>query len=629
MHTQDCWFDMKADKSQNKNQRAIQLKQFDLGANRIGQGIYLFKVWAPRCAKVMLKLFGPTGVAIFGMDREEEGYFSVQVPLVEAGMRYSYVLDNGVERPDPAARSLPVSPHGPSEMVDPESFYWTDQKWKGIDLSGQIFYEVHVGTFTSEGTFAAIIKKVPYLKKLGITCLEIMPVARFPGERNWGYDGTGLYAVQPGYGGSQGLKELVNACHQNGIAVCLDVVYNHLGPEGNYLREFGPYFTGRYQVPWGEAVNFDGWDSDPVRLFFVENARYWIREFHIDALRLDAVHAIYDFSARHILEQINAAVEDEGRFWGRHTLVIAESDLNDARLISPVARGGYGLAGQWSDDFHHAVHALLTGERNGYYQDFGSLTDLAKAFAEGFVYDGRHSAFRHRRHGNKVKSLPPEKLVVAIQNHDQVGNRAFGDRFGTLLSFEAQKLAAALLLLSPNTPLLFMGEEYGEKAPFQYFIDHQDAELVRLVREGRQKEFASFGWNNVPDPKSEDTFSASKLNWSSLEKAPHSLLLKLYQDLIKTRKRYFSGQRKVIRTFTSDDGWFAVEYLIGKKDHAGVIFSFSKEEQILRVPFRSGKFLPVLFTQAVRYGGDQKKVVDDRAREMRLSPMSAVFGKLS
>lgn len=608
---------------------SLQETSFDLGANYKGRGICSFKVWAPLCGQVTLKLLSSCGDILLPMKKDEEGYFTAETGGVEPGMRYFYLLEQSRERPDPAARSLALGPHGPAEIVDPALFTWTDRDWQGIPLSRAVFYEVHTGTFTPEGTFASIRGKLGYLKSLGVNFLEIMPVARFPGERNWGYDGTGLYAVQPSYGGADGLKALVDACHREGIAVCLDVVYNHLGPEGNYLREFGPYFTSRYQVPWGEAVNFDGWGSTPVRKFFIENARYWVREFHIDALRLDAVHAIYDFGARHILEEINAAVEDEGKRSGRNTFVIAESDLNDSRLIRPADKGGYGLAAQWSDDFHHSVHALLTNESSGYYQDFGALEHLAKALTDGFVYDGVHSRVRNRSHGNVVRDLPPEKLVVSIQNHDQVGNRALGDRFGSLLSFEARKLAAALLLLTPNTPFLFMGEEYGETAPFHYFIDHQNPDLVRAVREGRQREFSCFGWDNIPDPKSEEVFLSSRLNWTLQSMPEHKALLRLYRDLLRLRKKYLSSKRRVVKTTVAADTasgpWLAAEYLAGRGQRFAAVYSFSDRRLNIKLPFIQGNPRLLLTTDSLRYSGSGQEHFAEANRELILAPLSGVF----
>jgi maltooligosyltrehalose trehalohydrolase len=408
---------------------------------------------------------------------------------VKPGTRYFYRLDGNTERPDPASKFQPEGVHGPSQVIDPH-FVWEELHWSGIPFSHYVLYELHVGTFTAQGTFDAIVPHLDELKDLGITSIEIMPVAQFPGDRNWGYDGVYPGAVQNSYGGPEGLKRLIDACHQRGLAVTLDVVYNHLGPEGNYLCDFGPYFTDRYHTPWGAAINFDGPDSDAVRRFFIENALSWVTEFRLDALRLDAVHGIFDFSALHFLQELAAAVHEQAERLNRRIYVIAESDLNDVRLVSSPELGGYGLDAQWNDDFHHALHTLLTGERTGYYEDFGRIQDLAKAFAEGFVYSGAYSPARRRRHGNTSKDLAADRFVVCAQNHDQVGNRLKGDRLSALVSFEGLKLAAAVVLLSPFIPLLFMGEEYGETAPFPYFVSHSDPDLIEVVRRGRRAEFA-------------------------------------------------------------------------------------------------------------------------------------------
>jgi maltooligosyltrehalose trehalohydrolase len=379
--------------------------------------------------------------------------------------------------------------HGPSQIIDPY-FAWEDGNWCGLPWPEYIIYELHVGTFTAEGTFEAIIPCLDELKELGITAIELMPVAQFPGSRNWGYDGVYPYAVQHSYGGPQGLKRLVNACHQRDLAMILDVVYNHLGPEGNYLGDFGFYFTDRYKTPWGPALNFDGPYGDEVRRYFIENALYWITECHIDALRLDAVHAIVDHSAYTFLEELTSVVHQQAERLNRRVHLMAESNLDDTRIIRSAEAGGYGLDAQWNDDFHHALHTLLTGERDGYYQDFGKVTHLAKAFTDGYVYSGQYSAFRQRRHGNSSRLVPAHKFVVCAQNHDQIGNRMLGGRLGQLVSFEGLKLAAGVVLLSPFIPLLFMGEEYDETAPFQYFISHTDPKLIEVVRQGRREEFA-------------------------------------------------------------------------------------------------------------------------------------------
>jgi maltooligosyltrehalose trehalohydrolase len=452
------------------------------------------------------------------------------------GCRYWYWLDGTLRRPDPASRSQPDGVHGASRVVDP-AFNWNDSEWRGIALEKYIIYELHVGTFTPPGTFDGVISRLDYLCELGITAVELMPVAQFPGGRNWGYDGTFLFAPQNSYGGSDGLKRLVDACHSRGLAVILDVVYNHLGPEGNYLHAFGPYFTDRYRTPWGDAVNFDGPGSDAVRHYFISNALYWITEFHIDALRLDAIHGIYDFSALHILQELAEAVHCQATALVRQVHVIAESDLNDVRVINAHEIGGYGVDGQWNDDFHHSLRTLLTGDKSGYYSDFGSFSHLVKAFREGFVLSGGYSAFRKRRHGSSSAGIQPGKLVVFSQNHDQVGNRMRGERLSEHLSTQQLMLVAATVLLSPCIPLLFMGEEYAETAPFPYFVSHGDAELAESVRQSRIQEFAALAdQGSPPDPQSESTFVSAQLDQEQRNLDNQRVIYDFYRELIRLRK---------------------------------------------------------------------------------------------
>ena len=507
----------------------------DLGARVISPTTVHFKVWAPKADAVSVAI-DTSPPRCHPLSSTPQGYWEGTVSAMSANTGYAYVLNRNLERPDPASRFQPDGVHGHSMVIDSFAFSWTDQAWKGMPLEQLIIYELHVGTFTPEGTFDAIIATLPYLREtVGITAIELMPVAQCPGGRNWGYDGAYLFAPQATYGGPDGLKRLVDACHAHGLAVIMDVVYNHLGPEGNYLGDYGPYFTHRYPTPWGQAINYDGPDSDPVRHFIISNALYWVTEFHIDALRLDAIHGIFDFSATHILQELAEAVRQQADRLGRAMHVIAESDLNDARTITPVAQGGYGLASQWIDDFHHALHAVLTGERNGYYKDFGSLEHLATAITNRFVYSGQYSAHRSRYHGDSAGKAAPAQFVVFSQNHDQVGNRAHGDRLSTLVPFEALKLAAAAVLLSPNIPLLFMGEEYGETAPFLYFIDHGDPELIDAVRRGRNDEFASFGWHDTPDPQAESTHARSRLQWDGPPTKERKFLPPWYHRLIQCR----------------------------------------------------------------------------------------------
>jgi maltooligosyltrehalose trehalohydrolase len=506
-----------------------------LGATYLGNGRCQFTVWAPLVPKVDLHLVSPKELML-PLARSAQGYHQAIVDGIEPGSRYFYRLNGQQDRPDPASRYQPQGVHGPSQVTDP-LFLWQDQGWTGLPLPEYIVYELHVGTFTPEGTFDAIIPHLDELKDLGITAVELMPVAQFPGNRNWGYDGVYPFSVQNSYGGPEGLKRLVNACHLKELAVVLDVVYNHLGPEGNYATEFGPYFTDRYQTLWGAALNFDGPFSDEVRRFFIDNAIYWLNEFHIDALRLDALHAILDISSYPFIEDLAASFQKQVEPQERKAYLIGESAANDARLIRPRELGGYGLAAQWNDDFHHSLHALLTGERTGYYQDFGELKHLIKAFQEGFVYSGQYSLYRQRRHGVPSKDIPSQRFVVFAQNHDQVGNRLQSERLSQLVSSEALKLAAGVVLLSPFIPLIFMGEEYGETAPFPYFVSHSRPELIEVVRKGRQEEFAAFQWQGrLPDPQDEATFMRAKLDHTTKSQGQHRVLLRFYKELIRLRK---------------------------------------------------------------------------------------------
>ena len=507
-----------------------------LGATPLGDGRCRFLVYAPKAETVEVHLLSPRERTV-SLARDDRGYHHGVVKDVPPGSLYRYRMDGTKERPDPASRFQPQGVHGPSQIVDRSAFPWQDGEWKGLPLETYVFYELHVGTFTKEGTFDAVIPRLDDLVHLGITAVELMPVAQFPGSRNWGYDGVYPFAVQDSYGGPEGLKRLVNACHRKGLAVVLDVVYNHLGPEGNYLGEYGPYFTDRYRTPWGAAINFDGPHSDEVRRYFLENALCWLAEYRVDALRLDAVHGILDFSAYPFLAELADTVRELGERTDRKVYLIPESDLNDARLITPREQGGYGLSAQWSDDFHHALHTLLTGETDGYYRDFGSLEHLARAYAEGFVYSGNYSVYRGRRHGNSCRHVAARQLVVFSQNHDQVGNRMHAERLASLVSFESLKLAAGIVLLSPFLPLLFMGEEYGETAPFLYFISHSDEDLIEAVRRGRKEEFSAFRWvGEIPDPQDGATFLRSRIDHRLRGEGRHGTLLEFYRELLLLRK---------------------------------------------------------------------------------------------
>ncbi|MBD1917334.1 MULTISPECIES: malto-oligosyltrehalose trehalohydrolase [Cyanophyceae] len=496
-----------------------------------------FTLWGPELDSVELRLLSPKK-ASFPMQKSEEGYWTIWVDDVAEGTQYQYCINEADVRPDPASFYQPEGVHGPSAVVDLTTYKWGDEAWKNIPWSDYVIYELHVGTFTAEGTFDSAIAQLADLKALGITAVEILPVSQFPGERNWGYDGVFPYATQNSYGGPNGLKRLVDACHREGLAVILDVVYNHLGPEGNYTGSYGPYTTDKYTTPWGNAINFDDTWSDGVRHYCIQNALYWLGEFHIDGLRLDAIHAIYDFSAKHLLAEMAEAVAELSEQVGKPLYVTAESDLNDTRVIRPAEQGGHALRAQWSDDFHHALHTLITGERYGYYQDFGTCEALATAIRDRFVYSGTYSPFRHRRHGNSATNLPSDQFIVCAQNHDQIGNAKGCDRLTKLVPFDALKLTAGVLLTSPYIPLIFMGEEYGEEAPFNYFIDHSDPDLIKAVFEGRKREFKEAHGFGEPAPAHEvATYEASKLNWHLRGEGKHKTLLNYYQRLLELRRQ--------------------------------------------------------------------------------------------
>ncbi len=467
------------------------------------------------------------------------GWWEVDVPDAGAGSEYGYRIDGSDPLPDPRSPSQPDGPQGLSRVVDHGGFPWTDDAWRGMHLPSAVLYELHVGTFTPEGTFDAAITRLDHLVDLGITAVALLPVAEFAGARGWGYDGVDLYAPHSAYGGPDGLKRLVDACHNRGLGVVLDVVYNHLGPEGNHLGRFGPYFTDFYATPWGQAVNYDQAGSDEVRRFAIDNALQWLREYHVDGLRLDAVHAIIDTSAVHLLEQLAAEVDELATCVGRPLWLIGESDLNDPRLIRSREAAGYGLDAQWSDDFHHTIHTTLTGERDGYYEDYGELVQLVTVLHEGWLFSGRWSDHRERTHGRPLGGLPGWRLLGYLQNHDQVGNRAVGDRISSQLSPGRCRIGAALYLLGPFVPMVFQGEEWGATSPFQYFTSHTDPELGRAVAAGRRSEFGAFGWkpDEVPDPQDPATFERSKLAWDEVGSDEHTALLRWYTDCIALRRR--------------------------------------------------------------------------------------------
>ena len=524
--------------------------------------MHSFRVWAPNRQRVDVDVDGQRQE----MHPADNGWWETTVTDADHGSNYGFVLDDGPARPDPRSLWQPEGVHAPSRVYDHARHEWQDGAWRGLSLAGSVLYELHVGTFTDEGTLSAALTHLDHLVALGVDAVELLPLNGFDGPRGWGYDGVALYSVHEPYGGPDALKDFVDACHARGIGVVLDVVYNHLGPSGNYLAEFGPYFTNTYQTPWGAAVNLDAPGSDQVRRWIVDNALSWLRDFHIDGLRLDAVHELIDTRAVNVLEEVASAVHELGAHLGKPLFVIAESDLNDPRLITPVDAGGMGLDGQWCDDVHHALHAMLTGERQGYYADFGSLQTLATALTSAFVHANTWSSFRGRSHGRPVdlRTVPGWRFVTYLQDHDQVGNRATGDRLSTIVPPELVKVGAALLLCSPYTPMLFMGEEWGASTPWQFFTSFDSPELAAAVRDGRRSEFAAHGWHaeSIPDPQDPDTAARSRLDWDEIDEDPHLELLAWYTQLIALRRERVeltdSRLDQVRCDYDEAAGWFVL-----------------------------------------------------------------------
>ncbi len=570
-----------------------------------------FVLWSPFNKDIQLKITRPFEKTI-PMNRTAKGYLYAEVDGMENGAEYFYLV-NGEERPDPASHFQPRGVHQPSAIVDHHAFQWDDTEWKNIPLEDYVMYEIHTGTFSPEGTFDGIINKLDYLKNLGVSAIEIMPVAQFPGERNWGYDGVHPYAVQNSYGGPDGLKRLVNEAHKKGLAVILDVVYNHLGPEGNYLSLFAPYFTGKYNTPWGKAVNFDDSYSDEVRNYFIQNAIYWMEHFHVDAIRLDAIHAIYDNSAYPFLRELSDTVKNFSVAKDRPFYLIAESGLNDLKVINDLTPGDFNMHSQWSDDFHHVLHALLTGEKNGYYIDYDAVGQLEKFFRHGQIFTGEYSEFRKRRFGNDTSLMPPERFTVCAQNHDQTGNRMMGERLSQLVSFESQKLAAGITLMSPFLPLLFMGEEYGEDNPFQYFVHHNDPNLVEAVRKGRKREFREFRWKGeVPDPQDIETFNRSKLDWNKQREGRYEKLLSFYKQLIQWRKEKKLGVTPWKHVHPASDDELRLFSLL--RDEPGnehlIIFSFNMKKIKVKLTHVQGKWRKLMDSSSTEWDGPGSLVLD-------------------
>jgi len=526
--------------------------------------MHRFEIWAPLPKKVAVRV-NSTALPMQGPD--EHGWWRLDVDEAGAGADYGYLVDDETLCiPDPRSQWQPDGVHGLSRLYDQDSFAWNDATFQSPPLASGIIYELHIGTFTSAGTLDAAIDKLDHLVSLGVTHVELLPVAAFSGNHGWGYDGVALFAVHQPYGGPDALKRFVNAAHGKGLSVLLDVVYNHFGPAGNYTGKFGPYLDNAHGTPWGGAVNLEGAGSDQVRRFFCDNALMWIRDFHVDGLRLDAVHAFIDRSAIHFLEQLSAEVELLSTALARRVTLIAESDLNDPRIVTSREAGGFGMDAQWSDDFHHALFTVLSPKPpSGYYSDFGELNQLAKSLERTYVYDGIYSKHRNRVHGRRADNLSQHRFLGYIQNHDQVGNRAVGDRIAEIAGFDRAKIAAAVVLLSPFIPLLFQGEEWATSSPFLYFADHEDPELARLVSEGRKHDFSEFGWDpqSIPDPMNRETISRSQLNWDERKEGDHAEMLDWYRALIRLRRSLTSlndgepGHTRV--RFSDEEMWFSME----------------------------------------------------------------------
>jgi len=604
--------------------------RLERGAAVRPEGGVAFRVWAPRAGCVSLRLERAGRAHDFEFAREGEGgVFAAHVAEARAGDDYRFCLDGGEGLPDPVSRCQPRGVHGPSRVVDPDAYAWSDAGWRGVERAALVLYELHVGTFSPKGDFDGVAARLAELAELGVTALELMPVAAFPGQHNWGYDGVFPYAPHVGYGGPEGLRRLVDAAHASGLAVLLDVVYNHLGPEGNVLPAFGPYFSERHQTPWGAALNFDGPGSDEVRRYFVDNALHWLAEYHLDGLRLDAVHAIVDLSARPFLAELADAVRGLERGLGRPLHVIAESDANDPRLVRSPARGGLGLDAVWNDDFHHAVHAALTGERSGYYADYGSAAALAKSFEDGFVLDGGYSVSRGRRHGASARDVARDRFVVFVQNHDQIGNRAFGERLDVLVGPAERRVATALLLLHPGLPLLFMGEEYGERAPFLYFVDHEDEKLREAVREGRRGEFAAFGFpDEIPDPADPDTCERSRLvRDDSHEAAARRRLHARLLELRRSEPALRPGAALVHTRHDEVTRWLRVDYDAQRGRPLFAAAALGPCEAALVAPPGARPWSLLLASEDPAFGGagtDAPKQLEPEAR-LTLAPASVLL----
>ena len=579
----------------------IDIRRRTIGINFSGEEASVL-LWAPLAEKVSV-VVDDTALLL---TKKEYGYWHLATNKLKEGAAYRFSLDGKEPLPDPASLSQPEGVHGPSVALDLSRFTWTDRSWKNIPLEKYILYELHTGTFTAAGSFEAVEEKLDHLLELGVNAIEVMPVAQFPGSRNWGYDGVYPFAVQHSYGGPRALHQLVDRCHRKGIAVVLDVVYNHMGPEGNYFAAYAPYFTEKYNTPWGGAINFDDQWCDGVRRYFIENVLMWFRDFHIDALRLDAVHAIRDLSPNHILREIRQHTDQLMKATGRTHYLIVESDLNDTRFINPLQQQGYGMDAQWTDEFHHALRVSSGQPPSGYYSDFNGLQHLAKAYTDAYVYDGQFSPHRKRKFGVKAAENPGQQFVVFSQNHDQVGNRMLGERTSSLVGFEMQKLLAAAVMVSPFIPMLFMGEEWSEPHPFLYFVSHTDPDLAEAVRKGRREEFASFhAQGEAPDPMAEKTFERSKLQWQLLDKEHHRLMFHYYKKLIGLRKSHplmQSLNRKALDATADPARQLLFLHRWNHEKHLYCLMNFSKNEQEVALP-SNRKWNCLLASSEKEWGG--------------------------
>ncbi|MES2828434.1 MAG: malto-oligosyltrehalose trehalohydrolase [Bacteroidota bacterium] len=602
----------------------MHLPERNIGLNFNREGLATIRVWAPLAKTLNISVNGLTLPLI----KDDLGYWTLTTNEIQHGDYYWLLLDDQ-QLPDPASLAQPLGVHGPSQAIDFHNDTWHDLNWVNHPLNEYIIYEIHTGTFSNEGDFDGIAKHIEHLVGLGITAIELMPVAAFPGSRNWGYDGVFPYAVQHSYGGYEGLRKLVEACHQNGIAVILDVVYNHIGPEGNYLPQFGPYFTDKYKTPWGDAVNFDDNGSYGAREFFIENALMWFRDFHIDALRLDAVHAIKDFSAVHLLQEISTRTAILMAQTGRVHYLIAESDLNDPRYITAVSANGMGMNAQWADEFHHALRVTAGEEKLGYYSDFSGIEHLAKSYQEAYVYTELFSPERNRIFGKSAPDCEGKQFVVFSQNHDQVGNRMLGERSSQLFSFEMLKLFASAVFISPFLQMLFMGEEWAETNPFQYFVSHTDPELVALVRKGRSEEFSAMHQGDAPDPQSEDTFLNSKLNWNLIQEPRSQALIKYYKALITLRKsnlvlKMCDRDSLKIHLYKEQNCLVIERGLTGSDQVILGFLNFSAKSQSLPIPAGLTGLQLLLQSASNQYYGSETQAPQLEGHQLLITPTSFI-----